>query len=115
MFYTVINLFTGKVPLNSLSGPVGIYEIVDETRKDENALANIINLTAILSVNLGLMNILPIPALDGGHVLFLLIELITRKKVNEKLEGITTTVFFFLLMLLMLYITIKDVIVMILR
>lgn len=115
MFYTVINLFTGKVPLNSLSGPVGIYEVVDETRKEENALANIVNLTAILSVNLGLMNILPIPALDGGHVLFLLIELITRKKVNEKLEGITTTIFFFLLMLLMLYITIKDVIVMILR
>ena len=60
------------------------------------------------------MNILPIPALDGGHVLFVLIELITRKKVNAKVEGIATTIFFFLLMALMLYVTIHDIIRMIL-
>jgi regulator of sigma E protease len=59
------------------------------------------------------MNILPIPALDGGHVLFVLIELITRKKVNEKFESIATTIFFVLLMLLMLYVTIHDIIRMI--
>ena len=60
------------------------------------------------------MNILPIPALDGGHVLFLLIELITKKKVNAKVESITTTIFFFLLIALMIYITIHDVITLIL-
>ena len=67
-----------------------------------------------MSINLGIMNILPIPALDGGHVLFLLIELITRKKVNQKVESITTTIFFVLLLLLMFYITIHDIITLIL-
>ena len=108
MFYTVINLFTGKISINALSGPVGIYEVVDESRK--TGMSNVVFLTAYLSINLGLMNILPIPALDGGHVLFVLIELITRKKVNEKVEAITTTIFFCLLMLLMLYVTIHDII-----
>ena len=108
---TIGNLFTGGISINNLSGPVGIYTVVGESRKA--GFENIIFLTAYLSINLGIMNILPIPALDGGHILFVLIELITRKKVNSKVENIATTIFFCLLMLLMLYITIKDIIVMI--
>ena len=108
MAYTVGGLFTGKISINALSGPVGIFEVVDKKR--EQGFAEIIYLTAYLSINLGLMNILPIPALDGGHVLFVLIELITRKKINAKIEGIATTIFFFLLMALMLYVTIHDII-----
>ena len=108
MAYTVGGLFTGKVSINALSGPVGIFEVVDAKR--EQGFSEIIYLTAYLSINLGLMNILPIPALDGGHVLFVLIELITRRKVNAKVEGIATTIFFFLLMALMLYVTIHDII-----
>ena len=111
MAYTVGSLFTGKISINALSGPVGIFEVVDKKR--EQGFAEIVYLTAYLSINLGLMNILPIPALDGGHVLFVLIELITRKKVNEKFESIATTIFFVLLMLLMLYVTIHDIIRMI--
>ena len=111
MAYTVGGLFTGKISINALSGPVGIFEVVDKKR--EQGFAEIVYLTAYLSINLGLMNILPIPALDGGHVLFVLIELITRKKVNEKFESIATTIFFVLLMLLMLYVTIHDIIRMI--
>jgi len=107
MWMTLGGLFSGKISLNSLSGPVGIYTVVGETRKA--GIANIIFLTAYLSINLGIMNILPIPALDGGHVLFLLIEMITRKKVNQKIEAMTTNIFFALLMLLMLYITIHDI------
>lgn len=112
MWLTICNLFTGGISINNLSGPVGIYTIVGETRK--SGVENVLALLAYLSINLGIMNILPIPALDGGHVLFLLIELITKKKVNEKVEGITTTIFFALLMLLMLYITIHDIITLIL-
>lgn len=108
MAYTVGGLFTGKVSINALSGPVGIFEVVDKQRKQ--GISEIIYLTAYLSINLGLMNILSIPALDGGHVLFVLVELITRKKVNAKVEGIATTIFFFLLMALMLYVTIHDII-----
>ena len=88
--------------------PVGIYTVVGETRKA--GIENVLFLLAYLSINLGIMNILPIPALDGGHVLFLIIEMITKKKANEKIEGLLTTIFFGLLMLLMLYITIHDVI-----
>ncbi len=108
MWLTLGNLFTGKISVNQLSGPVGIYSVVGESRK--SGIESVIFLTAYLSINLGIMNILPIPALDGGHVLFLIIELITRKKVNEKVEAITTNIFFFLLMAFMLYITILDVI-----
>lgn len=112
MCLTLVNLFTGGLSINNLSGPVGIYTVVGETR--EAGISSIIFLTAYLSINLGIMNILPIPALDGGHVLFLLIELITRKKVNAKVEAITTTIFFALLLLLMIYVTIHDVITLIL-
>ncbi len=108
MWLTIVNLFTGKISINALSGPVGIYSVVGETRKA--GIENIIYLVAVLSINLGIMNILPIPALDGGHVLFLIIELLTRKKVNQKIEAITTTIFFGLLLLLMLYVTIHDII-----
>ena len=107
MWMTLGGLFSGKISLNSLSGPVGIYSVVGETRKA--GIANVIYLTAILSINLGIMNILPIPALDGGHVLFLLIEKLTRKKINQKVEATVTNIFFILLMALMLYITIHDV------
>ncbi len=112
MALTLGNLFTGGLSINNLSGPVGIYTVVGETR--QAGLSNVLFLIAYLSINLGIMNILPIPALDGGHVLFLLIELITRKKVNQKVESITTTIFFVLLLLLMFYITIHDIITLIL-
>ncbi|MDE5889015.1 MAG: M50 family metallopeptidase, partial [Bacilli bacterium] len=98
MCLTLSSLFTGGLSINNLSGPVGIYTVVGETR--EAGVSSILFLVAYLSINLGIMNILPIPALDGGHVLFLLIELITRKKVNQKVESITTTIFFVLLLLL---------------
>lgn len=112
MWLTIVNLFTGKISINSLSGPVGIYTVVGETRKA--GIENVLFLIAYLSINLGIMNILPIPALDGGHILFLIIELITKKKVNEKVEAIATTIFFGLLMLLMIYITIHDIVTLIL-
>lgn len=112
MWLTLGSLFTGGLSINNLSGPVGIYTVVGETRK--SGISNVLFLIAYLSINLGIMNILPIPALDGGHVLFLLIELITKKKVNQKVEAITTTVFFILLLILMIYISIHDVITLIL-
>ena len=108
MWLTITSLFTGGVSVKDLSGPVGIYTVVGESRKA--GIKYVLYLLAYLSINLGIMNILPIPALDGGHVLFLLIELITKKKVNEKVEAIATTIFFGLLILLMIYVTIHDII-----
>ena len=111
MWLTVGNLFTGKISINDLSGPVGIYSAVGESRKA--GVVNILLLTAYLSINLGIMNILPIPALDGGHVLFLLIEKITRKKMNQKIEAIATNIFFILLLALMAYVTLHDIFILI--
>lgn len=108
MFIIVWSLITGKIGLNSLSGPVGMYSIVGTVAT--YGIANIIYLAAYLSINLGVINILPFPAFDGGRVLFVGIEAITGKKVDAKVEGWFHTIGFFLLMILMLYITFQDVI-----
>ncbi len=108
MWLTVINLFTGKISLNNLSGPVGIYHVVGDSI--QYGLQQIIYLVALLSINVGLINILPIPAFDGGHILFLIIEKIKGSPINPKFENLCHTIFFFLLIALMIYITIFDII-----
>ena len=107
MLLTVISLITGKLGLNSLSGPVGMYTIVGQAAT--YGLANIIYLAAYLSINLGVINILPFPAFDGGRVVFVIIEAITRKKVNPNVEGAFHMIGFILLMILMLFITFQDI------
>jgi len=108
MWLTVVNLFSGGLSINALSGPVGIYTVVGASRKA--GLYSVMYLIAYLSINLGLMNILPIPALDGGHVLFLVIEKIRGKKMDAKIENTATMVFFALLIALMIYVSIHDII-----
>ena len=107
MIFIIGSLFTGKLGLSALSGPVGMYSVVGTVAS--LGFANIIYLTAYLSINLGVLNILPFPAFDGGRVLFVLIEAVTRKKVDPKIEGYFHTVGFALIMLLMIYITFQDV------
>ena len=108
MIATVKSLFTGGVSVNDLSGPVGIYNIVGEQSK--GGLENLLYLLAYLSINVGVINLIPFPAFDGGHILFLLIEKIMRKPVPEKVESTITGIGFILLILLMIYITCHDVI-----
>ena len=109
MFKTIGGLVTGNISIKSLSGPVGIYTVVSDSAKQ--GLQQIIYLTAFLSINLGFINILPFPAFDGGHVLFVIIELLRGgKKVNQKIEGYFHLVGFILIFLLMIIITIQDVI-----
>lgn len=108
MWITVVNLFTGKIALSNLSGPVGIYQVVGQSLSA--GISQIVYLTAFLSINVGLINILPIPAFDGGRILFLIIEKIKGSPVNQKFENMCHTIFFFLLILLMIYITIFDII-----
>lgn len=107
MLVTVKEIFVGGVSVNDLSGPVGIYKVVDEQAKV--GLQSIFYLTAYLSMNVGVINLLPFPAFDGGRVVFLIIEKIMRKPVPRKVEGIVNTVGFGLLMLLMLYVTFNDI------
>ncbi len=108
MFVTVGTLFTGGIRLTQLSGPVGIYSIVGEQK--DAGIASLLYLTAFLSINVGFINLLPIPAFDGGHILFIIIEKIKGSPVNPDLENKIHTVFLILLMILMLIITISDVI-----
>ena len=107
MWLIVGNLFIGKLSLSSLSGPVGVYTIVGQAAK--TSVESVIYLAAYLSINLGFINILPFPAFDGGHVLFLIIEGIRKKKMNPKVEGIINAIGFTLIMILMLVITVKDI------
>ena len=108
MWITVINLFTGQISLSSLSGPVGIYHVVGESLS--MGIQQIVYLIAFLSINVGLINILPIPAFDGGRILFLIIEKIKGSPINAKFENACHMIFFFLIILLMIYITVFDII-----
>lgn len=107
MILVIWSLITGALGLSSLSGPVGMYSVVKTVAV--TGIANIIYLAAYLSINLGVLNILPIPAMDGGRLLFVIIEAITRKKVDPKFENTFHNIGFFLLMGLMLYITYRDI------
>ena len=108
MYIIIGSLFTGKLGLSSLSGPVGMYTIVGESAKI--GFSSLMYLTAYLSLNLAVINSLPFPAFDGGRILFVILEAIKGSKIDAKVENIFHTVGFVLLMLLMIYITIQDII-----
>ncbi len=107
MTLTITSLFSGKISLNALSGPVGIYQVVGDSISV--GISQIIYIIAFLSVNVGFINILPFPAFDGGRVLFLIIEKIKRSPINSKIENAFHVVGFILLMILMVYITLQDI------
>ncbi len=108
MFLVIAYLITGKLSLSNLSGPVGIYNLVGETAK--LGIINLIYLTGYLSINVGFINLLPIPAFDGGRILFLIIEKIRRKPINVKVENTIHAVGLALLMILMVAITYNDIV-----
>lgn len=108
MLLIIGSLFTGKLGIDALSGPVGMYTVVNAVAA--YGLSNILYFAAYISINLGIINILPFPAFDGGRVLFVLIEAITHKKVDPKVEGYFHTIGFILIMMLMLYITWHDIV-----
>ena len=108
MALTLKGLFTGKLSLSALSGPVGMYEVVNQGIG--YGISYMLYILAFLSINVGFLNILPFPAFDGGRVLFMIIEKIKGSPVNAELENKFHTVGFILLMILMVYITIKDII-----
>lgn len=108
MALTLKFLCTGKISLGQLSGPVGIYSVVGE--QSRAGLQNILFLIAYLSLNVGFLNLIPLPAFDGGHILFIVIEMIRRKPVSPELENKIHMIGLILLMGLMLLVTINDII-----
>ena len=105
---TIFYLVTGNLGLKSFSGPVGIYNVVGQA--SASGFWALVSLTALLSVNVGFINLLPLPAFDGGRLLFIIIEKISGKKVDPRLENTIHAIGFFLLMALMLLITYNDII-----
>ena len=114
VFKSLGMLFTGKLGINDFSGPVGIVDAIDtvyEGSKEDGTkyvFINMLNFTILLSANLGVMNLLPIPGLDGGRLLFLIIEAIKGKPVKH--EAYINMAGMLLLMLFALYILFKDII-----
>lgn len=108
MWLTLAGLLTGKISVDALSGPVGIYTVVGQSAS--MGISYIIYLVAYLSINVGVINILPFPAFDGGRILFLLIEKIKGSPVNQKFENWCHTIGFILLMILIVYVTVNDII-----
>lgn len=104
----VVDLITGRFGFDALSGPVGITEQIGESAKAGST--NFLYLISLITINLGVMNLLPIPALDGGRLLFLIIEGITRKKIPPKVETYIHMVGLLILFGLMIIVTFKDII-----
>lgn len=106
VFLTLKGLLNRQVAARNLSGPVGIVHLI--VRVSEAGLGTLIYYLALISVNLGIFNLLPIPILDGGHLLFLLIEKVKGSPVSLRTQEIATTVCFFLFIGLALFVTYHD-------
>lgn len=108
-------LFTGGLSVNDLSGPVGITQTVSEVYDSaaefgiKAIILSLMDLAILISANLGVMNLLPFPALDGGKLIFLLVEAVSRKPVDKKIEGAINFVGMALLMLLMVFVLYNDI------
>jgi len=108
---SLFDLITGRYSFDAVSGPVGISSAIGDAAKQ--GPAPLLYIVAMISINLGVMNLLPIPALDGGRLIILLFEMISRKRVPKKIEGIVNGVGLCLLLLLSVIVMVKDVITLI--
>ncbi len=109
-------MITGRFGLNDMAGPIGAAQMISEMASEGlktnfgTAVMNIIYMICMITVNLGVVNILPLPALDGGRILFLLFELIFRKPVPKKYEAVVHSIGFVLLIGLMVVIAFNDIV-----
>ena len=112
IFDALFKLITGDFSIDDLAGPVGIYSLVGtivQIPDIKERILQILNLAGLLSISLAFFNVLPIPALDGGRLFFILIEAVTRRKVPSRIEGYIHTVGMAALLTLLLLITFQDV------
>lgn len=113
--FSVIQLVTGNVSFNEIAGPVGMVNIISENYQQAaqlgflTVMVNLAHMIILLSANLGVLNLLPIPALDGGRTIFLLIEAVRGKPLDREKEGFIHFIGFALLMLLMIVVLFNDI------
>lgn len=104
---SIYDLVTGRYGIGAVSGPVGISGAIGDAVQN-GGIAALLNITIMISINLGFMNLLPIPALDGGRLIVLLVEMISRKKLPPRIEAAINGVGLMLLLLLSVLIMVKD-------
>lgn len=100
-------MLTGRFGMDAVSGPVGVAEVVGDAAK--NGMQSLLFIVTVLSVNLGVFNLIPFPALDGGRFLFLIIEGIRKKPINRNVEASINFIGIMILFAFMIFITVKDV------
>lgn len=108
VLYSLVDLVSGKYSVDAVSGPVGVVTEIGESTK--HGAGSVLFLLALIAINIGVFNLLPFPALDGGRILFIAIEAVIRRPVNKKIEtaiNLAGLLFFFALMI---FITAKDII-----
>ncbi len=108
VYDSLYDLLTGRYGVEAISGPVGVTAVMTEVAKESTA--DLVYMAVVITMNLGVMNLLPLPALDGGRLVFLILEGIRRKPVSRKVEGYVHFAGFALLMVLMVLIMAKDIV-----
>ncbi len=106
----LFDLISGRYGMEAVSGPVGVVEVIGDTVQTENGLSYLPTLFVLISINLGVVNLLPLPALDGGRILFVLIEAIRRKKIKPEKEAIVHFIGLALLLGLIIVISVFDIV-----
>ncbi len=106
---TLFDMIRGKYGLNDLSGPIGVGTVISQAVK-KYTFADVMGIVSVITINIGVFNLLPIPALDGARFLFLVVESIRRKPIKPEVEGMVHFVGFALLMVLMLVVTFNDIV-----
>lgn len=107
VWFSLIDLISGKFGISAVSGPVGVTATIGQAAR--MGIMNILPIMALITVNLGVFNLLPVPALDGGRLLFIFLEMLLRRPVAKKYEGIIHATGLILLLLLMAVVTFKDI------
>ena len=108
VFDSLAGLFSGRYGVEAVSGPVGITKTISDAAK--TGYLNVLYLVTVISINLGIMNLLPLPALDGGHLLLYAVEVVRRKPVKPEVESVINFIGLILLLGLAVIIAIKDII-----
>ncbi len=106
---SIIDLIKGKYGFEAMSGPVGITGQIGSAASAKDGGMSLLNISALLALNLGIINLMPFPALDGGRIVFVFIEMIRRKPIKREIEGYINFAGLALLMLLILFVTFQDI------
>lgn len=107
VWLSLMDLVTGRASINDLSGPIGVAGVIGEA--SSMGILSFLMMVSFITINIGVFNILPIPALDGGRFVFLIVEKIIKKPINPKIENYIHSIGFILLILLMIFVTFNDI------